>query len=396
MIKNLEENIEKLKGYLEYRDNLQYDIVELSKAISSKNGVKIKETEDVKKLKEMIPEKKHTVFILLDGFGYYKLKSLSENSILKQNLKLKLKTVNPTSTAAVITSVISATYPNEHGIFGWWDYHKELNLSYYPLLLEQRRTGMSLKEKGIPLNKIFNFKPVFEKYNKKVNIYMSRDIINSDYSKMMVGNNASRHGCFSIKECFETMAKKLSKEDKETFNYVYIAGLDTASHTYGTNSKEANEIIEATENGIKHLLNEIGDVTVILTADHGQVDMASMLYLNQNINFTNYFYAMPSIDTRMVSFFVKEKFREEFEEKFIKEFGKDAILLKKEEIDKYNLFGSNDFTDIAYGSLGEYVAVIVNNKFMVCDRISLDDHMNTKGNHSGLTKEETTIPLVII
>lgn len=396
MIKNLDENIEKLKGYLSYRDNLQYDIVELSKALALKNGVLLKENEDISKLKEMIPEKKHTLFILLDGFGYYKLKSLNDTSILKQNLRLKMKTVNPTSTAAVITSVISASYPNKHGIFGWWDYNKELDLSYYPLLLEQRRTGLTLKEKGISLDKIFNFKPVFDKYNKKVNIYMSRDLINSDYSKMLAGSNASRHGCYSIKEGFETMAKRLSEEEKETFNYFYIAGLDTASHMYGINSKEANEIIEATENGIKHLLNEVGDVTVILTADHGQVDMTSMLYLNQNINFTNYFYAMPSIDTRMVSFFVKDKFREEFEEKFIEEFGKDVILLKKEDIDKYNLFGSNNFSTIAYDSLGEYVAVIVNNKFMVCDRISLDDHMNTKGNHSGLTHEETTIPLVII
>ena len=156
------------------------------------------------------------------------------------------------------------------------------------------------------------------------------------------------------------------------------------------------QIIEVVENGIKTLKNEVEDVSIILTADHGQVDMASMLYLNQNTNYLNYFYAMPSIDTRMISFFVKEKYREEFEEKFLAEFKKDAILLKKEEVEKMKLFGKGNLSKIAYDSLGEYIAVIVNDKFMICDRVTLDDKMDTKGNHSGLTIKETLIPLVVI
>ena len=33
---------------------------------------------------------------------------------------------------------------------------------------------------------------------------------------------------------------------------------------------------------------------------------------------------------------------------------------------------------------------------MVCDKINIEDCLNTKGNHSGLTKKETTIPLIVI
>ena len=396
MINNLQENIDKLNNYIKKRDEIKIDIVDLAKVLAYKNGVNINLNENQIKLNKTLPHKKHTVFILLDGFGYYKLKSLPENSILKQNLKTKIKTVNPTSTACILTSIVSASYPSEHGIFGWWDYNIDFELSYYPLLFTERRSAIPLEKKGIKVEDIFKFKPIFDKYETQVNIYESREIINTTYSKMMSGSKANRYGYYSIKQAFTSMANRLKNSKENTFNYLYIDGLDLNSHLYGINSREVTMIIEAVEKGIKHLLNEVIDVSVVLTADHGQVDMVSMLYLNQNINFINYFYAMPSIDTRMISFFVKDKYKEEFEEKFIKEFGQDVILLKKEQIEEFNLFGNNKFSEHAYKSLGEYVAVIVNNKFMVCDRITLNDKMNTKGNHSGLTKEETTIPLVII
>ena len=396
MIENLEENKKKLEKYLSERENIKLDIVDLSKVLAYKNGVNITLDEEQKRLDKMIPNTKHTVFVILDGFGYYKLKSLPETSILRQNLKCKLRTVNPTSTACVLTSVMSASYPTSHGIFGWWDYNKEYNLNYYPLLFAERRTGKPLEDRGITVDDIYKFDTIFDKYNSVVNIYSDRNIINSSYSKKIAGNNAKRYGYYSIKQAFASISKKLNDEQESTFNYLYIDGLDANSHMYGTNSKEVAQVITAVENGIKELINNVPDVSIILTADHGQVDMASMIYLNQKTNFLNYFYAMPSIDTRMISFFVRDKFKEEFEEKFMEEFKDDVILLKKEEIEKYNLFGNQKLSKIANDSLGEYIAIIVNNKFMVCDRITLDDKMNTKGNHSGLTKEETTIPLIII
>ena len=143
MIKNEEENVQKLERYLKEREKINIDIVELIKAIGIRNGVRIKKTKDINEVLEVLPSQKHTLFILLDGFGYYKLNTLPDSSILKKNLKKKIRTVNPTSTACVITSIISASYPNSHGIYGWWDYNKKYNLNYYPLLFSERKTGIS-------------------------------------------------------------------------------------------------------------------------------------------------------------------------------------------------------------------------------------------------------------
>ena len=151
------------------------------------------------------------VFILLDGFGYYKLRRLGENSILKQNNKMKIKTVNPTSTACVLTSLMSASYPNQHGIYGWWDYNKDYDLSYYPLLLEERKTGEKLKDKGISDKEIYKFESIFNKFKTKVNVYERRDLINSEYTNMF-SKKASKYGFYSIKEAFLNMKKSYSFE----------------------------------------------------------------------------------------------------------------------------------------------------------------------------------------
>ncbi len=395
MINNLKENEEKLKKYLREREKINIDIVELIKAIGINNGVKLKKTKDIEEVLEVLPNTKHTLFILLDGFGYYKLKSLSDDYLIKKNLKKVIRTVNPTSTACVITSIISASYPNNHGIYGWWDYNKKNDLNYYPLLFKERKTGISLDKKGIDVSDIYKFDSIFDKFNCRVNVFESREIINTTYSKL-ISKKANRYGYYSIKDSFNSVKKRLNETQEKTFNYLYIEGLDLMSHIYGVDSKEAMDIINAVENGIKLLLNEFHDLSIILTADHGQVEMSKMLYLNQNIDFAKYFYAMPSIDTRTISFFVKDCYKKEFEENFMNEFGSDVILLTKEQVEEYKLFGKEKFSEIAYDSLGEYIAIIVNNKFMVCDKMTLEDKYSTKGNHSGLTKEETTIPLVII
>ena len=392
-MQNTEENIRKLEEYIKYRDDIKVDVLDVMKTVASLNGVKFKKTEGMKQIDKIIPSKKHMVFILLDGFGYYKLKRLGEDSILKQNNKMKIKTVNPTSTACVLTSLMSASYPNQHGIYGWWDYNKDYDLSYYPLLLEERKTREKLKDKGISNKEIYKFESIFNQFKTKVNVYERRDLINSEYTNMF-SKKASKYGFYSIKDCFEKVKKNILERETATFNYIYINGLDEASHSNGVDSKEVSEIINAVENGIKNVANE--ETSVILIADHGQVDMTSMMYLNQKTDYTKYFYALPSIDTRMISFFVKNECTKEFEEKFMEEFSQDVILLTKEQAKKINLFGSSSYSEHADKSLGEYIAVVVNNKFLVCDKLMLEDYILTKGNHSGLTKEEITVPFVVI
>lgn len=158
-MQNLKENIEKLNNYLSDTSYNDIDIVDLIKYLSSKFGVKQEiQKEKYQRLEEYIGDSKKVLLVLVDGLGYYKVNELSDNSILKKNLRTGIRTVNPTSTACVLTSVCSAKYPSEHGIFGWWQYLRSQNLNYCPLPMVERKTGKKVEDKGINIKKYLNLK----------------------------------------------------------------------------------------------------------------------------------------------------------------------------------------------------------------------------------------------
>ncbi len=392
MITNKKENLEKIQNYIANKNYEDIDILDLMRFLAIKKGAKLSSNVSISKLNEMIKLKDNVLFILLDGFGYLKANSLSDDSILKNNLITNIDTVNPTSTACVLTSLFTGKYPSEHGVFGWWQYSKKNNLNYYPLLGVERKTQNDVSDK---INKIINYNSIFDEFNCKVNVFMNVSIIDSNFSKIFIGKKANKFGTYSIREAFTRISKRVSENEK-TFNYLYIDGLDKTSHQYGVDSKEVMNVLSDVEQGIKNLLEENKNMTVIVTADHGQVEMSNLIYLNEKQDFSKYFYAYPSIDTRTISFFVKEECREEFENEFCSCFYDDVVLFKTSEFENYNIFGNTSFSDAAKDALGEYIALVLNDKFMVCDKISLEDSIATKGNHSGLTKKETKIPLIVI
>lgn len=396
MIKNTEENMKKLEEYMETRDFDEIKITDVIHFLARKAGVKIGKKEKIQRMENLVPLKRNVLLVLVDGLGAYQVADLEETSILRKNLVAAIDTVNPTSTACVLTTLCSGLEPSEHGILGWWNYSKSKQLEYYPLLMKERNTGKDLQEMGMDTQDIFHFRNLFDQFQCEVNIYMKRDIINTEFSKMFSGRKSNRYGCYSIKEAFTKINHKLMVTSHPSFNYLYINGLDKSSHMYGTNSHEVKGILKEIEDGLTLLKENQQDLTILVTADHGQVDMTKYLYLNQKNDYTKYFYASPTMDTRMVSFFVKEELQEEFETMFTNEFYEDVILLTKQQFIDYQILGEQAMSKEAMDALGEYVAILVKNKFLIGDKLSLEDYKHTKGNHSGIDPFETNIPLIVI
>ena len=75
-------------------------------------------------------------------------------------------------------------------------------------------------------------------------------------------------------------------------------------------------------------------------------------------------------------------------------------VLKVDNIEKF--YGSKGNITKAINGIsfevksGEYIGIIMNDKFFIGDKLALEDAMYTKGNHSGLDKFETNIPLIVI
>lgn len=386
-----------LKKYLEDNnlilpDYSNLNIVELMRFLYSKHGVDVK-CNNENRFSNLINLKKHTVFILIDGMGSNLINLLPDDSVLKQHKVEDMITVCPSSTGCVLTSVATATYPSEHGIIGWYDYNREYNVDYYPLLFTDR-DGNDLNEKGINAHDIFKIDSKLNKLNVKTKVLYPEYIYDSVYSNY-AASSSIRKSYSDLDDAFKKL-KSIISEDERSFTYLYIPYIDDLEHDYGYDSKEVmNKLIE-----IDNLLNDvinIKDTTIIITADHGQtnVDINKDILMNFN-EYDKYFYAKPGIDFGMSTYYVKKDKINEFETKFYNDYKNKMYLFQTDEFLKNKVFGPNKYNDYLKSNLGEYISLCESDsQFINSDDIE-SYYKKTKGNHSGLSKDEMIIPLIVI
>lgn len=386
-----------LKKYLENNNLILPDynnlnIVELMRFLYSKYGVDVKSNNE-NKFSDLINLKKHAVFILIDGMGSNLINLLPDDSVLKQHKAEDMITVCPSSTGCVLTSVATATYPSEHGIIGWYNYNREYNVDYYPLLFTDR-DGTDLNEKGINVNDIFKIDSKLNKLNVKTKVLYPEYIYDSVYSNY-AASSSIRKSYSDLDDAFKKI-KSIISEDERSFTYLYIPYIDDLEHDYGYNSKEVMDKLIEIDNLIKDLVGA-KDTTIIITADHGQtnIDINKDIIMNFS-EYDKYFYAKPGIDFGMSAYYIKKDKMYEFETKFNNDYKNKMYLFQTDEFLKNKVFGPNKYNDYLKSNLGEYISLCESDsQFINSDDIE-SYYKKTKGNHSGLSKDEMIIPLIVI
>lgn len=367
----------------------KHNLIDLIRTIYNYCGTNFKNNKNMKDFKKYIKNNKNIIFILVDGFGYNLVNSLSNESVLKKNLKKKLNTVFPSATGCVLNSIITGRYPSETGFFGWYGYHRKSETEYYTLLLNDRKTNENLK---LDDKDIFKYDTVFNKFNRKVNIIFPNFLLNSRFSKHVIGHN-NAYGYNNYKEAFDIISENI-KEEHESFTYLYIPEIDTLEHRTGVYTEDVYSKINELENAIRDFIEVNDNFEIILTADHGQTNINNIVTMDFD-KYNEYFYASPSIDLGTATFFVKEEYREIFKREFQKDFNNSMILYTKEELLKNDFFGKNR-TKYAEDCLGEYISLCKKGYAFYNRENEYNEKDRIFGNHTGLTKDEMEIPLIVI
>ena len=362
------------------------NIIDLVRLLYNYCGMNFKETKGMQELKKYVLNKKHLVLILVDGMGSDLLDNMTNKGLFYNNKKMDIQTVFPTATGCVLTSIATSRYPSSTGIFGWFGYNRKLDLNYYTLLTKERKSKEDLK---INLKKIFKRPSVFNSLKRKTTVLQPNHLLNSRYTNLCVCSSM-RKGYSDYDEAVDIIKNEINSKD-DTFTYLYIPYVDTLEHHNGPYSKPVYDEVAKIEKHMEKLFPLNNDTEIIVIADHGQIPINSVVYMDLN-KYDKYFYAYPSIDMGTSTFFVKKDMNKEFEKEFHKDFDNKLILFKKEEFIKRNMFGKK-MTKYASDSLGEYISLCKKGYAFYSDYN--EDTSFPKGNHTGLTKEELMIPLIV-
>ena len=322
---------------------------------------------------------KNVIYICLDALGIYPLKqNLTKDSFLRTHIKKKITSVFPATTTNATTSLQCALYPSQHGWFGWSLYFEKANRCVEIFLDKDYYTGEKI-DLGEEKN-ILTFNPYFDRCKTDYQL----NLVVPEYVK----ENQNTYYYKTVEEMFDSLQKICDKKGKQ-FIYCYHSEPDATMHLYGVTSKEASKVIQDINDRIEKFSKNNEDTLVIITPDHGQTDINGYIELYKDKELLNTLNAPYYLDSRAVSFRVKDNMDKEFKKAF-KKHRKELKLFKTQTLIDKNYFGPK--TD-KLKLLGDYIGVVKDKSKAV---MSKENGMKLKGNHSGLTKREMILPLIII
>ena len=367
-----------------YFPNYDHSILALSNALLKKYGLAPYHT-PLKCIEQKLQKYNNIVLMIFDGMGMNILNQhLKKEDFLRQHLFQELSSVYPPTTATATTSIHSGLSPLEHGWLGWMQYFKE-----YDKVIELfRNTDFYTGEKvvdGVPIGfDVLAYEEIYTKITHQ----------NPDVHFTKIFPDWAENGVSSLSQMNERIINALNSHKKNLI-LSYWTEPDHSIHRHGEKSLIAHQLMQEINNSVENLFNHLrNDTLILITADHGIVD-ADEIFLNDIEGFSDCFKNPPSMEVRLVSFFIKEDKKEQFLSLFNKYFKDDFLLYTHDEYINSGLLGEGTPHTKVNDFVGDYVA-ISHGKRALCYYTEKDKAISLTADHAGITKDEMLVPLIIL
>lgn len=373
--------------------NYNHSILNLITSILKKYDVETKYNSLEKIDKLLKKQYKNIVLVILDGMGENILKNLSPDGIFSKNKIDTITSVSPSTTTAAMTTYYSGKPPIETGWIAWSQYFKEYGRYIDVFPEKDSYTGEKLKVKSLKISDIIGYKTVYEQIKEQdTKTYEIMPDYCAKKEKITVTAKTVEEMCESI--------VTLCKNTENKFVMAYNDNPDGIIHKNGCYSEETKKFILKTEKEFKKMLKELKDTNtlIILSADHGHQDINETIDILELNEIQECLIMPPTLESRMVGFFVKDSKREEFEKRFNRLFKDKYILYSKQDLFKSNLLGYGNTHKKIEDFIGDYIAIAISDT-----EIKLGTYLSRemkhpderKSAHCGLTKNEMEVPLIV-
>jgi len=337
---------------------------------------------------------KNIVFCILDGLGNSLLNDVSKKGYFNQNKIDIVTSVYPSTTTAALTTYYSGMPPYETGWIAWSQYFKEYGRAIDMFSHKESYLGELLKNPNKDVFKTdMNYKTVYTKIEER-NPNIKAFGIEPKYSerrakRAVVADNIDEL-ISSIQDICEISGEK--------FILAYCDNPDGILHKYGTDSEEAKNYVLDAQIKFKKLKEDLGeDTLIIISADHGHKNIDKAYTLLDYPEILECLIMPPTLESRVLTFWVKEDMRKTFEERFNKQFKEEFWLMNKEEfLNKYKFLGTGNKHHKIDDFIGNYVALSVKGSMIRLETFLAEGKPIKKSTHCGLTIEEMKVPVIVL
>lgn len=321
----------------------------------------------------------NVVVMLFDGMGTAILdKHKDACPFLREHLKGKISSVFPPTTTCATTSIQSGLMPCEHGWLGWSLWFKEVGktINLFP-------------------NSEFVTEIPFEKFNvaKTVIPYKSIEekINDAGVAKAYFISRFATIKADTLQDIVDKV-QSLCAEKGDKYIYTYWNQPDHDMHDFGTEAESVHEHIRAINDAVQQLCKGLKNTLVVVVADHGLVDVRWETLLDYP-DVWECLERVPSIESRALTLFVKDGYKDIFKDRFLSHFSDDYILLSHDEVVEGGLFGKGEEHTKFHDFIGDYIALATSN---LCLDVRPLGELNFKAMHAGLCDDELDVPFIVI
>lgn len=348
-----------------------------------------------KKIDEILEFKKYKniIFLVLDGLGEHILNNISKDGFLKNNQIDCVTSVYPSTTTAALTTYYSGKSPYETGWIAWSQYFKEYGRAIDMLSHKESYMREPLKNPNLDVFKdVVHYESIYERIEEASPNVKAYEI-QPDYAERRAKRSIRAN---NIDELIMNIEDLCQKQDNN-FIFAYSDNPDGLLHKYGTDSEEVKTFVKEAEEKIQKMCNNFDDDTIlIISADHGHKNIEKSYTLLDYPEIQECLIMPASLESRVLTFWVKEDMKEIFVKRFNKIFEKEFWLMTKEEfLDKYHFLGYGDKHYKIDDFIGNFVALSVAGSMIRLETFLIESKPIKKSTHCGLSKEEMEVPVII-
>lgn len=337
----------------------------------------------------------HTlVLLVIDGLGYRYLCERGEKTFLAGGARAPITSVFPTTTAAAVTTFLTASAPQQHAHTGWFTYFEELRQVAAGLPARVRGSGRAIPPRK--LEKLFNAQPLFER-SPRDNFVLSPESIAFSAFNQQFCRGAEIVPYTSLRELLDYLAA-ICRRKAPSYVYAYWPELDSLGHAYGMHSREAHRHLLELDKALAAFARaNAGTGTLLLiTADHGFVDSGPdyCIWLHDYPDLARTL-ALPLCgEPRAAYCYVHPHYRDDFIVDAGSELEGAMRVIPSSELIARGCFGLGEPHPALAGRVGDFV-LLAQQAYSIKDLVKGERSYMQIGVHGGDSDAELYVPLVV-
>ena len=338
---------------------------------------------------------RNILLLLVDGLGLRTLTRHPASPQLQRHLVGSLTSVFPSTTASAITTVMSGLAPAQHGLTGWHMHLEEVDQTLAILPLTPRQEAPRVPPEQLP-PRLFSHASLFETLTRECWVVAPRTIAASPFNAWH--SRGARVAAYAtLPEMYSCLAELLLETASPRYIYAYYPELDSLSHHYGSDSRQAQRALAEVDAGFAQLLRNVrgSNSWLVVTADHGFIDSPPRRVITLDDHpLLAALLQRPLCGERRVAYcYVAGKDRPAFEAYVRRHLARAVHLHASAHLVAAGWFGPPPWHPRLHSRIGDY-ALLMKDNWTIKDWLPGERHFAMLGVHGGISASEMRIPLI--